>query len=260
MKFTSMKKKTITTGNIIIIIFINFIFLLPTSALAQKMTSPNYELIKPNLNFGGAYVSGSDKKLGFTGGQLGPGPYESSGFQLWAGFWYIKKIIPFTFTVSNNVIEFGSLTTNTPKIEKTTITVSTGSAGGYQVTAQENHSMMSYGSGAKIKDVTGDNNDISETTAGDWLLDTTDGLGYSLSGDDVPTPFPTRNPAVTPVLTKYKQFSDLSNLTKSPQVIMSSSSVGENRTLDVFYKINISAFQEAGRYQNVITYIATPTY
>lgn len=230
-------------------------------ANAQKMTSPNYELIKPNLNFGSAYISGSGKKVGFTGGQLGPGPYDdNTDFKLWAGFWYLKKIIPFTFSVSNSLVEFGTLTTNEPQIGQTTLSVSAGGAGGYQVTAEENHPLMVYSTGAKIKDVTGDNNDISETTAGDWLLSTTDGFGYSLSGDDIPTPFPTRNPNVTPTLIKFKQFADISSGTETPQVIMSSAIVGKNRTLDVFYKVNISAFQDAGRYHNVITYIATPTY
>jgi len=36
--------------------------------------------------------------------------------------------------------------------------------------------------------------------------------------------------------------------------------VGKNRIATVTYKINTSASQAAGRYHNVITYIATPTY
>lgn len=247
---------------IITINFIIFIFLSPTSIFAQSfdnMRSTDFEILKPNLNFGSAYVTGSGQKLGFTGGQLSPGEYSKNGYYVWGGFWYIKKRIPFTFTVSNNTIEFGTLNTNDPQLGSTTITVSAGGAGGYQVTAEENHQLMVYSTGAIIKNVTGDDNDITETNAGNWALISTDGFGYSLSGDDVPAPFPTRNPLVTPVLTKFKQFADIAQ-SKLPQIIMSSTTAGENRTLDVFYKINIGPFQEAGRYHNVITYIATPTY
>lgn len=255
-----MKKKYL---NFLFVFFIfSFLFFISDPILAQSfsnMRSPDYELVKPNLNFSSAYVTGSSQKLGFTGGQLSPGAYSTTGFYVWGGFWYLKKRIPFTFTISNNTIEFGELSTNTPEIGSSTVTISCGSAGGYQVTVQENHQLMVYSTGAIIKDVTGDNNDITESNAGNWTLSSTDGFGYSLSGDDVPPPFPTRNPLVTPTLTSFKQFTDLSK-SETPQVIMSSQTAGENRTLDLFYKINIGPFQEAGRYQNVITYIATPTY
>jgi hypothetical protein len=244
---------------VVLLLAMTLIFFSPTIALAQTMKSTDYEIIKPNLNFSSGFVSGSGKIVGFTGGQLASGPSSSTGVKLWAGFWYIKNIIPFSFSVSNNVVEFGTLASNDPKTAKTTIIVSAGGAGGYQVTAQENYSLMVLSTGARIKDVIGDNDDITESNAGDWVINSTDGFGYSLSGDDVPSPFPTRNPVVTPTLTMFKQFSNTS-LGESPEIIMSSSSVGKDRTLDLFYKININPLQDAGRYQNVITYIATPTY
>lgn len=229
---------------------------LTRAALATaNMSSPDYILQMPNLNFAAGNVTDGANHLGFTGGQNMPGEYTSTGYKVLAGFWYLKTIIPFSFTISNQLIDFGSLTPGVPSTAQTILTVSSGSAGGYQVTAQENHPLMVYSTGAKILDTTGDDGSITETQAGTWAQNTTYGFGYTLYGDDVPTPFPTSPPAGT----QYKQFSDIS-LNEAPQVVMSSPNVGRNRTAVVTYKVNVSANQPAGRYHNVITYIATPTY
>lgn len=231
------------------------ICLLPKKVLAN-MQSDNYVLQMPNLNYASGDIGSSAYKLGFTGGELAVGPYSKTGYKLGAGFWYIKTITPFSFTVSNSVIEFDVLSTDQPKTASTTLTVSAGGSGGYQVTAEENHEMMVYSVGALIPDITGDNSDITEDTAGKWTEITTYGFGYSLYGNDVVTPFPTAAP---PNYTDFKQFANTSK-SETPKVIMTSDQVGKNREVEVVYKINISAVQSAGRYQNVITYIATPTY
>jgi len=242
-------------SNLICLFAYLLICLLPQKALAN-MQSDNYVLQMPNLNYASGSIGSTNFKLGFTGGELAVGPYSKIGYKLGAGFWYIKTIIPFSFTVSNSVIEFDVLSADQPKTDSTTLTVSAGGSGGYQVTAEENHEMMIYSVGALIPDVTGDNNDITEDIAKEWTKDTTYGFGYSLYGHDVVTPFPTAAP---PSYTDFKQFAN-SDKDESPKVLMLSSRVGKNRTATVVYKINISAIQAAGRYQNVITYIATPTY
>ncbi|HUV72471.1 MAG TPA: hypothetical protein VMW25_05700 [Clostridia bacterium] len=244
-----MKNITVITA-IVIIIIIKL-----ASPAAANMKSEDYKLQMPNLNFTAGSVSSPDYKMGFTGGELIPGEYSSAGYKLLVGFWYLKNIIPFTFTISNQVVDFGTLSSGVPATATTDLTVSAGGAGGYQVTTQENHQLMVYATGALIPDTTGDNSDISEETAGDWALDTTYGFGYTMYGDDVPTPFPTAAPAGN----SYKQFADISK-NEDPQVIMSSDKVAKNHTATVTYKVNISASQPAGRYHNVITYIATPTY
>lgn len=245
-------KSIIFINFIIIITIINFIF---PSSTAAVMKSTDYELQMPNLNFSSGNVSSANYKLGFTGGQTAPGEYTSTGFRVLAGFWYIKTIIPFSFSVSNNLIEFGTLSSGVPATATTILTVSAGGAGGYQVTTEENHQLMVYSTGSLIPDVTGDNGDITETAAGEWVLSTTYGFGYTMYGNDVPTPFPTAGPAGT----QYKQFTDISK-SETSQTIMSSTQVGKNRSATVTYKVNISATQASGRYHNVITYIATPTY
>lgn len=219
------------------------------------MRSDNYELQMPNLNFSAGNVSSSNYKLGFTGGQTGNGPYNSTGYRVLAGFWYLKTIIPFSFSISNTVIEFGTLTSGLPSTANTDITVSAGGAGGYQVTVQEDHQMSVHSIGAIISDTTGDSGNITESSANAWALNTTYGFGYTMFGNDVPTPFPTAGPAGT----TYKQFADISK-NETPQTIMLNNAVGRNRRATLTYKINTSATQVAGRYHNVITFIATPLF
>ena len=219
------------------------------------MRSNDYELQMPNLNFSAGNVSSTEYKLGFTGGQNAPGLYTSTGYKVMAGFWYLKTIIPFSFSVSNTVVDFNTLSVGVASTAVTTLTVSAGGAGGYQVTVQEDHQLLVDSIGAIIPNTTGDNGDITESNPGTWAQSTTYGFGYTMYGNDVPAPFPT----VAPVNDSYKQFADISK-DKTAQVIMSRNAVGKNRTSTLTYKVNISATQVAGRYHNVITYIATPTF
>jgi len=231
------------------------IYLTSIKKAIANMSSSNYELQMPNLNFSSGNVSSDNYKIGFTAGQLSPGKYNSEGFRALVGFWYLKTIIPFSFSISNNVVDFGDLSFGEPQTAATTIVVSAGGAGGYQVTVEENHQLLVPSIGAMILDTTGDEGDISENNAGLWANNTTYGFGYTMYGDDVPSPFPSSGPAGN----YYKQFADISK-GEIPQIIMSSDKVGVNRTATLTYKVNISPMQAAGRYHNVITYIATPTY
>lgn len=235
-----------------------YYLLLATTPASAVMRSSDYELQMPNLNFAAGNVSSADFKLGFTGGQNMPGPYTSTGYQVLAGFWYLKTIIPFAFSLSNQLIEFGTLSAGVPSTNTTTMTVSAGGAGGYQVTVQEDHQMAVHSIGALIADTTGDNGDITESNEGDWALNTTYGFGYTVYGNDVPSPFPTAAPTGVPT-SPYKQFADMIK-NETAQVVMSSNRVGKNRSATLLYKINISGTQAAGRYHNIITYIATPTF
>jgi len=224
------------------------------AAVAQTMDSTNYKIRMPNLNFSSGSPTSTDYKLGFTAGQTSPGLYSSTGYKVRAGFWYIKSIIPFSFSVSPTTIDFETLTAGSPTTQTITLTVWAGGAGGYQVTAQENKPLTS-GSNNTIADTTCDDGDCDEHTAKTWSEATTYGFGYTMYGNDVPTPFPTAAPAGN----QYKQLTDIS-LNETPEPVMSSNKVGKNRSATVNLKVNISGTQAAGTYQNVLTFIATPSY
>lgn len=216
----------------------------------HPMTSDSYQIDWPNLNMGAGLPSSSSYNLGVTTGQTAPGLYESTGYKVRAGFQYIHSIIPFTFTIDKIAVDFGSLTVGVGSTDTIGLEVSCGSAGGYSVTAQENNPLTSTAQ-STIPDTTCDPTDTcDESDAGTWTQSTTYGFGYSMSGTDVPSEFSGG---------KYKRYADISQ-SEPPQVVMSGTNVGIGKTSTMTLKVNISGTQAAGVYENILTFIATPTY
>ena len=237
-----------------IAVLISLIFLTATNAWAvDQMDSASYKIRWPNLNMTSGSKSSTNYNILDTVGQTAPGEYDSAGFKVKAGFPYIKTIQPFAFTISDLSIDFGSLTPGVfPSPAPTnTLTVTSGGAGGYAVTASENLPLTQQSGSATIPDTTCNAGTCSQTTAGVWNDTTKYGFGYNMSGNDVPAAFVDA--------TYYKQFSDASQ-SEAAQIVMSSNNVGTNRTATVTYQINVSPTQTAGEYENAITYVATPTY
>ena len=223
------------------------------------MDSDSYHIQMGNMNMGAGLPSSSGYDLGITGGQTAPGAFLSSGYQLLSGFWYIKTIIPFSFSIDDITIDFGALTPNQFSTQTNNLTVSAGGAGGYQVTAQENKP-LTLGSGvATIPDTTCDDTTCDEATCRPWTQTNKYGFGLNMSGDDVDTGASKYNDS-----TYFCQFADIS-LVETPQVVMSKSAVtrdppNNTSTAQVTYKINIAGNQAAGDYENYVMFIATPTY
>ncbi|MCD6225690.1 hypothetical protein J7J95_01245 [bacterium] len=242
-----MNKKIIlasTTGGFL------FLFLFFKIIQAVNMTSNSYKIQWGNINIGSGEQSSSSYQLSATLGQIAPGKFSSTGYIVRAGFQYIHSVIPFSFTISDLSIDFGSLVAQTPKTATNTLTVSAGGAGGYQVLAYENHPLRSE-QNEDIPDTTCDSGTCSETTADVWTQNTTYGFGFNMSGDDVPSDFVDS--------TYFRQFANKEN-NESPQVVMSSNSVTSSATATVTYKVNISSSQAAGNYENAITFVAIPIY
>lgn len=216
----------------------------------HPLSSDNYQIDWPNLNMGAGVPSSTNYNLGVTTGQTAPGLYTSTGYKVRAGFQYIHSIIPFTFKIDKIVVDFGSLTVGVGSTDTIALEVDCGSAGGYSVTAQENNPLTSAAA-STIPDTTCDPADTcTEVDAGTWAQSTTYGFGFSMSGTDVPSEFSGG---------KYKQYADISGA-ETPQAVMSGSNVGKDKQATMALKVNISGTQAAGVYENIITFIATPTY
>jgi len=249
-----MTKKSIETYVVVVCICIFvylYICLFSSPLLAQAVIeSQNYKVQMPNFNSGAGIPSSTNFKLDSSVGQTAPGLYSSAGFRIKSGFEYIHSIIPFSFSMSNHRINFGSLTLGSPSTLTSNLTVSAGGAGGYSVKVREATPLTKTG-GQTIIDTTCDSGACTETTAGVWALTSTFGFGYNMAGDDVPVAF-TDN-------TYYKQFANASGA-EADQVVMSSAYVGRNRVSTITYKVNISALQPAGNYQNKILFTAIPSF
>ena len=233
------------------ILVFTFFLLTATGAVAQAVIeSPNYRIQFPNLNSGAGIPSSTNYALDSTLGQTGPGQFSSAGYIVKSGFQYIHSIIPFSFAIEKIAIPFGSLTPQTAKTDTSTLTVSSGGAGGYQVTAKENIPLTNQSSDT-IPDTLCDAGTCSQTAAGIWTQNTTYGFGYNMSGNDIPAAFVDS--------TYFKQFADAS-APEASQIVMSSANVGRTRQSTITYKVNVSNVQPAGTYRNIITFTATPTY
>lgn len=229
------------------------IFGITTSSLLGQgvLKSPNYEIQLPNFNSGaGVPTSNNQYKVNSTIGQTAPGVASSSGVYVLSGFQYIHSIIPFSFSISSLAIAFGALTPGTPKTLTQTLTVSAGGAGGYQVTAREDHPLKIINKTPTIPDTTC-NTSCSETAAGVWTQTDKYGFGFNMAGNDIPTDFAGS--------TYFRQFADTSN-SETAKVIMSSIYVGRSRVATVSAKLNVSSLQQAGQYQNIIYYTAIPSF
>lgn len=231
-------------------IYLSFVFFPKTIHAQASIQSDNYRIQMPNFNSGAGIPVSESYKLDSTVGQTAAGRFTSDGYIVRSGFQYIHSIIPFSFSMSNFLINFGTLLPGTPSTQTSTLTVSAGGAGGYSVKARENDYLKSS-SGQAIPDTLCDSGACSESTAGVWSLATTYGLGYNMSGDDIPADFVGS--------TYYRHFAN-DSLGQTDKILMSNVYVGASRSAVITYKVNVSGVQAAGDYKNKILFTAIPSY
>lgn len=252
------------------ILFLMFPFLIPNSkfqilrlawAAPSYIESDNYKIQLPGFNSGAGIPSSSNYAINSTIGALAAGLFESTNYKVRSGFQYIHTIIPFSFTISDVSIDFGTLNVGIASTQPSTLTVKAGGAGGYSVKAQENHPLAidNNPSNPTIADTLCDSGPCSETSAQNWSSASTYGFGFNMSGDDIPADFSGG---------KYRQFADAASA-EDPATIMTKSGVTwdyPNNTwpwesqATITYKVNVSATQEAGKYYNLILFTAIPAF
>lgn len=221
--------------------------------MALSMESKRFQIESSDVDIAGGNTKSSNFKLSSTLGQLAAGQFQSDGYIVSSGFQYVHSIIPFTFSISDTNVDFGVLDANSPKLAKTDLTVSFGSAGQYQVTAAELGPLTSISGGEQIVDTVcnGGAHTCSEQKAKVWDANSAIGFGYNMTGDDVPVDF---------VNSKYfRPFPDL-NAKESPALIMSNSNVQRSRQSRMNLKINVSPLQTAGSYRTILSFVATPSF
>ena len=247
---TGLKKQLRLKKFVGLVFFLGGFLLVNSPLLAVNMRSENYRIQWGNINIGGGQQSSANYHLGLTMGQTGPGLYAATGYKIRAGFQYIHSIIPFSFTISDLTIDFGTLVPQTPVTATNILTVSAGGAGGYQVLAFETHPLRSE-TNVDIPDTTCDSGNCNEATADVWSQNTTYGFGFNISGDDVPTDFIDN--------TYFRQFAN-QEAGETAQTVMSKNGVTRQSQATVTYKVNISSTQPSGNYQTQIVYLAVPSY
>lgn len=236
---------------IIIIVFF-FLSFLASPVYGINMSSSTYRLQMGDLNMTAGRSTSSTYRMTQTGGDIAIGLYTGDNYKVRSGFQYVMAFIPFAFSITPLTVDFGTLSANTPATVSGTLTISVGTPTGYQVTAYENHPLSVHGTGAKIPDFRGDNDTCTTPSpACTWLANTTYGFGYNMTGTDVPAEFTDE--------TYYKQFAD-DSAAESAATVMIGTNAGRNKEATIKYTANISGAQEAGAYENTVTFTATPSY
>lgn len=237
--------------NFLLIISILVVFSETSNALAQTMSNSEYVLRMGNFNVSSGKPSGPDYSVSFTAGQLSPGLYTGSNYKVRAGFQYIYSIIPFTFRISQILIDFGTLSPTNPVTRSHNLILSNGSAYGYSVTLSQNHPLRVNATGIDIPNTTCDDGTCTPTTSAAWTSSLVYGLGYRCD-----------NVTGTDCATGFASASNFKSLSSSPSAttVMTGANVGRSKEVQISFKVNVSQTQAAGLYTNILNYIATPTY
>lgn len=230
------------------------VLLLSTSQKIQadNLNSASFWIKMGTINMTGGQKTSSSFTLNDTVGQTFQGAFDSTGYKVRAGFQYVRPNIPFRFIISSLDINFGTVAVGIGSTAANTLTISNGSSG-YAVRVLEDHPLRLIGLANTIPNTTCDGGTPCTISAANiWNSSSYFGFGYNMSGQDVNTSDFVNS-------TYFKPFPNDSG-SESPVTVMSRNSVTKSSVATVTYKVNISGSQAAGKYQNSIQYIATPTY
>ena len=263
MKISNFKFQILTLSSIFY--FLSSIFYsLPSTVYGQTMSNGSFKIQMGNLNSIAGESSGSKYNLSITSGENSPGLYSGTNFKVKAGFQYIPRDFPFSFSISNTLIDFGVLSPTNPVTRTTTLTISNSSAPSYQVRASENHQLQVAKTGAIIADTTCDKGACSHTQAAEWSNALTYGFGYrcdslSITSQGAKSPTCVENQTSFSSNPGYfKQFADDSK--KETSQVLIKGGKGRRQEASVTYKVNIPSSQATGTYTNSVTYGAVQAF
>lgn len=233
--------------SLIILFFFNI-----TPIKADNLNSNSFTIKMSTINMTGGEKTSPSFTLNDTVGQTFQGAFDSNGFKVRAGFQYVRPNIPFRFTISNLDINFGTIVAGIGSTASNTLTISNGSSG-YTVKALEDHPLRLIGLSNTIPNTTCDLGTTCTTTSANiWASDSYFGFGYNMSGTDVNTS--------DFINSAYFKPFPADSASESPVTVMSRTGITTNSVSTVTYKVNVSGSQAAGKYQNSIQFIATPSY
>lgn len=219
-------------------------------ALAQEpLKSNSYEIQLGNFNMTSGEKSGGGYTVTDTVGQTAAGEFNSTGYNVYAGFQYIYTLTQFSFEIDDLTIDLGELMAGTFNTGSHTLTVSTRS-GGYTITVSADNPLQTSGATAQIPFTSCDSG-CTIASAAPWTNPANSGFGFSATGSNVTADFLDN--------TYFRPFADLS-ASEVPQTIASANTVVQDDVTTVTYQATIDDDAAAGRYETAITYNALPSY
>jgi len=235
---------------ILSLFFLSAFFFYFSPPVQAKMKSGQYQLKIKEFEVVSGSLPDSDL-LDILG--MSTSNYQSQGYLVKAGFDYRQPSAPFSLTIPQTTIELDKIKPETPLIRSNSLTVSPGSADGYQIIAWQDHPLQVIGGTTQIPDTTcnGEIETCDQTAAALWDDNTKHGFGFNLQGEGALKDFINEN--------YYRQFADQSTNEQAKTIIQSNPAPEEEQTT-INYKINISGIQADSNYDNIITLLAVPSY
>lgn len=160
-----------------------------------------------------------------------------------------KKHIPFSFSLSSDSIHFGDIEAGDPLLRTQSISVSPGSARGFQMLAQQDHPLTNS-SGTQIPNTSCDSGSCTDILSDSWELPLTYGFGYTCRNVNSSSCSPTFGGNL------YKRFSTGLFNEQPSQILYSSEGKKSESVME--YKLNIPSTQAKGSYSAIINYIFVP--
>ena len=153
-----------------------------------------------------------------------------------------------TVNLSQNIIDYGILSSTNPVIRTSKISLDNGLLGG-EIFSYENHVLLSNTNDV-IPNTSCDNGACTSDTAALWNNALTYGFGYRCES--------TQANACDPQFNLSDYFKPYAQGAQSPESVLVSN---KNKSqASIVYKVNISGTQKTGGYYNSIIYLAVPNF
>ena len=241
-------------GLFVICIFA-YLFIKAAPAVAQTMENGLYRVQVKNLNSVSDELKVSEYNLNDTSDQITSKPTESKNFKIKTGFDNYPHSSLFSFSISNMIIDFGTLSPTNPITRAITLTVNSANTQGFNITSTQNHELVNTSTKATIPDTSCDDGKCSENISSKWINTLTYGFGYRCERENSTC---VANDSSFVPENYFKQFPNASK--DEPTSFILSGGAENNLEATILYKVNISSSQPVRAYSNEITFLATPNY
>ncbi|HSX08589.1 MAG TPA: hypothetical protein VLF93_00365 [Candidatus Saccharimonadales bacterium] len=158
----------------------------------------------------------------------------------------------FSVTISQNIVDYGILSSTNPVIRTSTISFSDLGLGA-EILTYEDHPLLSSKNDT-IQNTSCDNGSCTSLIAAAWSNTLTYGFGYrcdDYNANLCDDQFNTSN--------YFKQYPEIS-INQQPSQLLVHYGIGSNLKATITNKVNISGTQKATGYENNITYLAIPSF
>lgn len=216
------------------------------TAIAQNMSSQNFRIEGGNFNMTSGNKASQNFKLSDVVGQTAAGIFASKGYIIQAGFLNGAAGTAISLSVNPAVVDFGTLTANSPIEKSLRITISNGNATGYTIRVSENQPLTTL-AGAEIIDTACDaKNPCTAASASKWSQNQT-GFGYKMIGRTIPQDFNKDG--------YYRPF-PATKRNDQPALIMQSQAKRVVDQATMTLRVNVNQNQPVGQYRNVLSFSA----